>query len=590
MRHDTIEHDHEATGPHEALRRYLADQAQHGTTAMCIALTAADAIAAIRIEDGQPSHVGYRGMAGDDALAGAAKDGIIALRTHRWEAGDEAPHHGAHWIPAGEKGRLGPDAARTLRGEPRVEAIERWVMEEFAPNTNPPAGEDDIAPPGTSAGENEEFELGAMLGDTRHGRCYEASDRASSETGVWIECRDAPDTHGAWVEAVRLRTEIKDRYLVPIIAIGRRGDIPGAFVTTHTGIPLATLAAKWDRHKAHSVLLRALASLVRMHIREIAHGDLNQHTVLACNAKSVNLGGLATPMGAALIDGPDAGARDNLEMAVMGRPTAASDLYALGTIMLEAISGHAPKALVEELFDADAQSATARAIEHSEASQGPLIAQFLRNALNPYPAPGDGTSIAVLRRTRTAWEGMKDAPVPAEPQNATPSAAPAPTPTPAPEHGEGEEERPGPIAQTQSAPLEIAPIAPIQSDPLGIAPIQSGDEPTEEVDDEFAQESLRLLEEEGGTDTTSESQGASRPAGPDLSQALEEFAEAELAKIVGEERARARMGRAQTEAYKRNKNRLDRFISEMTNELEGTEERETFAERLHRRAVSLSIE
>ena len=117
VRRDTFEYDSSATGPHEALRNYFAVKAHEKATAICVGRTTTGAITAIRIENGQPSHAGYRGYAGDEAMACAASDGVIAIRTHRWETAQEGGSQLMlpHWKPGGEKATLSGFGAETVR-------------------------------------------------------------------------------------------------------------------------------------------------------------------------------------------------------------------------------------------------------------------------------------------------------------------------------------------------------------------------------------------------------------------------------------------------------------------------------------------
>ena len=582
VRRDTFEYDNNATGPHEALRNYFAVKAHEKATAICVGRTTTGAITAIRIENGQPSHAGYRGYAGDEAMACAASDGVIAIRTHQWETAQDGGSQLIlpHWKPGGEKGTLSEVALKPFEAEPGIEAVERWVLNEiFTEQTKTGRRENpDSAAPGTLVGENKQIEIGSFIMRERHGNVYETSSIENQGEAHWIEWYEGTLSREAWLEAAHTRANIEDRHLGKILEISERDGVPGVLVETGRGTDLGLHAKHWTRHEARTTLLRSLAAMVRMHIRSIAHGAYSKRTLRGVDAVTSELGGLAVPIGKAMFDTRELSGGDNIEMAITGAPTPASDLYGFAATMLEAITGHAPKALSEEFFDPKAQTRTNEAITRAATDQGQVIGQFLRTSLDPYPPQREAASIAMLRSTRHLWEQEKNE----EDNERQASSASVATTRARTRLSESRDE----YTDTGDGPPARA------GEPAGAA----AQEPDGESDavDEFEEESLRWLkaaheEVEGAAGDAAQGGGKQRPPAPELSEEIVNYAQEALVQIVGAERASDRVARALVEAHKRNKNRLDRFVGETCKEVIELEEREEFKEHLHRKAVEFTL-
>ena len=580
MRREQVDSHAGASAPHEAVRNHLERKRRQASSVVCVFKSAAHRMGALRIERGEPSHAAYDGTLGGEALERAAHDGIVATCTHAWSEG------AVPWIAAMEEGTITRADLAALNGEPDVEIVERWIVGDERPEATPirALGEDEELEPGARTGEGNTVEIVRTLGEGRQGRRYEARAGEGGERSTWLECTAGAGREEAWLRAMRERAGIEDPQLVGLGGCGRWDTRAGALLAEPGGSPLARVASMWSHHEACLTILRAMTTLMRLHVRGLVHGEIDETTLRSRPGAGVEIGGGALPEGWRSTRPGGHGPGDNLEQCILGRSSAAGDIYALGVTLLGAITGHRAQPLIAEMFDRRRRAQTWEAVRGVEANAGDLAARFMGSALDPYPKEGAQGSAGIVRimKRQIERERERQREIIEQDDWADPLEESGGAGAPAAHDAEQDAEEMQ-IVEIEDEPIDEETRRVIESADLDeedeemIRAIMAG---TEDEDPELDPPAL----EPPGDDPDEE------PRAPLLTAAFVEAAERMLAGHIGEEGARKARSKAERATQrKKDSEKLDSFVKEMKRAAASNAQGEEIAEALHKHAVRMSI-
>ena len=584
MRREQVDKHAGASAPHEAVRQYLKTKRRYASNIVCVFKTAAARMGAMRIEGGEPTHAAYDGGLGGEGLERAAHDGIIATCTHEWNDAT------LPWITSMDEGRIEPADLAVLDNEPDVEIVERWIVGDERPQAPPPRGlgDDEELAPGARTGENGTVEIVRMIGEGRQGRRYEARLEQGDARGTWLECTAGAAGEERWLRAMRERAEIEDPQLIAVSHCGRWEGGVGALLAEPGGGPLNRVASMWSHEEAGVAILHAMTTLMRLHVRGLVHGEIDESTLRSLPEAGVELGGGALPQHWRWASPRQDRPGDNLEHCILGRASAASDIYALGVTLLAAITGHRAQPLIVEMFDRRKRTQTWEAVRSVGADAGELAARFMGTALDPYPKEGGQGSAGIVRimKGQIEREREKEREIIhqddwADPMGEIPS-----------EEDAGGEEIGDMGAEVRMGDInDIADIGESDDEPI--------DEETRRVIenadlDEEDEEMIRAImagDDEGEAEFEPPHEDADdEPRAPLLTEAFGDAAQEMLAEHIGDEAAAKARGKAERAAQrKKDSEKLDTFVKEMKRAAASNTQGEEIAEALHKQAVRMSI-
>lgn len=546
MRHERIDTETLASGPHEAMVRRLEQLGAARAHALIVFATATQALGAIRIEAGRASHVAYAGALGERALKSACDDGVMRSATHTWQQhpGTLAP---CPWDAGGERARVDPGApGRTLRREAPAQALEAWAIggtRNAGPSPRAPGGGTPTRP------EVDGATLGGALERTRQGLRWKGTDSAGNAL-VWLTPAPGDDSAN-WTGAMQRRHSIVEAHLVPA-----RGPAPGATGAGFgpvLGTPADDAIGTWTGAEAAAAVIGAGITLSQLHLKGLVHGDTDGPDIGAPTTGWIELGGGALALGENRAGAPTRLASDTLEEAVLGRTSVAADFRGLACTVLGALAGHRPKPIVDALFDDAEQDALVEAVRRLAERAGAPLARFVAACLDPYPKSAAG-AVALVR----AFRRMAETEYGTSALGAV-ARAPARTLAVAPPQPRTH----GPGAATATAPPAAAPSAP--------APPQTTPAP---------------LPPPPHAPITQ-----SAPSAPALTEAMIKFAGQALAMRIGDTDAAKRVAKANERAERERKpeKRLDAFVKALCETLPSSE-REALADTLQIEAVRLEAD
>ena len=537
---------------------------------------------ALRIEQGKPTHAAYDGMLGREGILHAAEDGIVTTCTHAWSNGTIT------WIAGPSEGKITSRDLEPLKNEPSARTIEQWDHDRNTKdrNTGDSRNDENQLAAGTCTGKEGTIEIIRSMGKSRQGRLYEARDLANGSKCTWIEHADASERKKEWLKSIIKRSEISDAQLLPITQCGEWEGRAGAAIGEPRGASITETGTVWTPESTNRTIMRALSTLVGMHMKDLVHGELNNGSIRTQAESMVEIGGAALPNGWRWENGEQYGASDNLEQCILGRANPSGDVYGLASTMLHAITGHKVQPLIVEMFDKKQRMKTWNAIRSVSEKRGNLTRMFMGTGLDPYPRGRAQSSAAIMRVMKREIEKEYN-----EKRRILVQNKWVKPPTRIDENegntteGRLDQQKDGGRPSTAWEKIEIEPL-----DEYTRKVIENSD-----IEDE---EMMRAIiagakpDEDAETEVdrpeNTENDG---PQAPPLTDEFCEVAEIMLRKYIGEEKAgKARKKAERAIERKKEGEKLDLFVKEMKRRTKNNSQGDEIAEALHKKAVRMSLQ
>jgi serine/threonine protein kinase len=312
----------------------------------------------------------------------------------------------------------------------------------------------------------ERYRLGALVGSGGMGDVYAAEDlRLGRPVAVkllrpWLA--DHPDARRRFAREARAAARLSHPNVVQVYDYGTDGGAPYIVMELLPGRTLAhdLLEGPVDEERSRRIAVEVLAALEAAHAQGVLHCDIKPGNVLL-SAVGVKVG----DFGVAKIAETDQTATAHLvgtlaytapERAAGLPATRASDIYAVGVLLYESLTGHNP-------FTGDTPLAVLRAVQSGEPPPlgrlRPDLSPELVAAVQRAMARDPSLRFESAQAMAAAVAGTAAAPDPSP----RPPVAAGPDPSPRPPAAAAPDPSPRPLAAAASSP------SPAATEPLGPA-------------------------------------------------------------------------------------------------------------------------